>query len=60
MMLDNYGVTEANWRDALKDRGPGAPQAPPDFATSETPRYVVASSQPWRLIQSKIGGTRSP
>jgi NAD(P)-dependent dehydrogenase (short-subunit alcohol dehydrogenase family) len=40
MMLDNYGVTEANWRDALKDRGPGAPQAPPDFAMSETPRYV--------------------
>ena len=40
MMLDNYGVTEANWRDALKDRGPGAPRAPPDFAMSETPRYV--------------------
>jgi len=31
MMLDNYGVTEQNWRDAA---------APPGFAESETPRYV--------------------
>ncbi|MBB3603974.1 NAD(P)-dependent dehydrogenase (short-subunit alcohol dehydrogenase family) [Mycolicibacterium sp. BK556] len=31
MMLDNYGVTEQNWRDAT---------APPGFAESETPRYV--------------------
>lgn len=40
IMLDNFGVTEANWRDALKDRGRGLPQAPPGFASSETPRYV--------------------
>lgn len=32
MMLDGFGVAEANWRDA---RG-----APPDFALSESPRYV--------------------
>ncbi|WP_200301580.1 SDR family oxidoreductase [Streptomyces adelaidensis] len=32
MMLDNFGVTEDNWRDAL-DRVP-------HFAISETPRYV--------------------
>ncbi|MET9381697.1 SDR family oxidoreductase [Streptomyces sp. NPDC002928] len=32
MMLDNYGVREENWRDAL-DRAP-------HFAISETPRYV--------------------
>ncbi|TQE32760.1 SDR family oxidoreductase [Streptomyces ipomoeae] len=32
MMLDHYGVTEENWRDAL-DRVP-------HFAISETPRYV--------------------
>ncbi|MER6156982.1 SDR family oxidoreductase [Streptomyces sp. NPDC001868] len=32
MMLDGYGVTEENWRDAL-DRVP-------HFAISETPRYV--------------------
>ncbi|MFF6782953.1 SDR family oxidoreductase [Streptomyces sp. NPDC012510] len=32
MMLDGYGVTEDNWRDAL-DRVP-------HFAISETPRYV--------------------
>ncbi|MFD6415436.1 SDR family oxidoreductase [Streptomyces sp. NPDC060194] len=32
MMLDHYGVTEANWRDALVRE--------PDFAVSETPAYV--------------------
>src|SRR5687767_14386409 len=31
-MLDNYGVTEANWRDALTKQ--------PHFAITETPRYV--------------------
>jgi NAD(P)-dependent dehydrogenase (short-subunit alcohol dehydrogenase family) len=35
MMLDGFGVTEANWRTAL-DAG----RAPPDFALSESPRYV--------------------
>ncbi len=42
MMLDNFGVSEENWRDAL-DRPPGAhhrPAAPADFALSESPRYV--------------------
>ena len=32
MMLDIYGVTEANWRDALATQ--------PHFAISETPLYV--------------------
>ena len=32
MMLDNYRVTEANWRDALA--------ISPHFAISETPRFV--------------------
>src|SRR5215217_2529841 len=31
MMLDNFGVTEADWRTAA---------APPGFAVSETPRFV--------------------
>jgi len=31
-MLDHFGVTEANWRDAVADQ--------PDFAESETPFYV--------------------
>lgn len=31
-MLDNYGVTESNWRDAL--------MRSPHFAISETPRFV--------------------
>jgi NAD(P)-dependent dehydrogenase (short-subunit alcohol dehydrogenase family) len=39
MMLDAFGVTEASWRDALGER-PGLPSAPPDFALSESPRYV--------------------
>ncbi|MCU1379455.1 MAG: short-chain dehydrogenase/reductase [Acidimicrobiales bacterium] len=34
MMLDNFGVSEGNWRDAL-DR-----TAPAGFAVSESPRYV--------------------
>lgn len=41
MMLDNYGVSEANWRAALHpDRSDGFPTAPPGFAESETPRFV--------------------
>ena len=34
MMLEAFGTTEENWRDA-----PGR-TAPPDFALSESPRYV--------------------
>jgi NAD(P)-dependent dehydrogenase (short-subunit alcohol dehydrogenase family) len=42
MMLDNYGVSEDNWRDALDPSRAqhGRPVAPPDFAQSESPRYV--------------------
>jgi NAD(P)-dependent dehydrogenase (short-subunit alcohol dehydrogenase family) len=41
MMLDNYGVTEDNWRVALNPgRADGYPTAPPGFAESESPRYV--------------------
>ena len=32
-MLENFGVREANWRDALKDR--------PGFGISESPTYVA-------------------
>ena len=39
MMLEGFGVSEDNWRDSLKPRG-GQPSAPPDFALSESPRYV--------------------
>ena len=35
MMLDNFGVAEENWRDAVDRK-----MAPPDFALSESPRYV--------------------
>ncbi|MGV0746320.1 SDR family oxidoreductase [Mycolicibacterium sp. XJ870] len=41
MMLENYGVTETNWRDALDPvRSDGYPMAPPGFSESETPRFV--------------------
>ena len=42
MMLENFGVTESNWRDALDPARArtGQPVAPPDFALSESPRYV--------------------
>lgn len=38
MMLENYGVDEERWRDALASNA--SPQAPPGFAVSESPRYV--------------------
>lgn len=41
MMLDNYGVSEGNWRDALvPNRADGYPTAVAAFADSESPRYV--------------------
>lgn len=39
MMLDIFGVSEQNWRDALDPGAVGNP-APADFALSESPRYV--------------------
>jgi NAD(P)-dependent dehydrogenase (short-subunit alcohol dehydrogenase family) len=40
MMLENFAVTETNWREALTERGGDRHQAPPDFALSESPRYI--------------------
>jgi NAD(P)-dependent dehydrogenase (short-subunit alcohol dehydrogenase family) len=42
MMLENFGVSEENWRDALDPArsDADAPVAPADFARSESPRYV--------------------
>lgn len=42
MMLDVYGVSEGNWRDALDSARAqsGQPVAPPGFADSESPRFV--------------------
>ena len=37
MMLEAFGVTEANWRDSLSGEGGSAP---PGFAASESPRYI--------------------
>ncbi|AZG47739.1 SDR family oxidoreductase [Gordonia insulae] len=40
MMLDNFGVSEQNWRAALDGTVDGFPTAPAGFADSESPRYV--------------------
>ncbi len=42
MMLDNFQVSESNWREAVDlSRGDrGLPVAPPTFSLSESPRYV--------------------
>lgn len=41
MMLENFGVTEESWRDALEPAADGSrPTAPPGFAVSESPRDV--------------------
>jgi NAD(P)-dependent dehydrogenase (short-subunit alcohol dehydrogenase family) len=38
MMLDNFSVSEENWRDSINRAGEQG--APADFALSESPRYV--------------------
>ncbi len=41
MMLNNFGVSEENWRDAIRrSADDDQPAAPADFALSESPRYV--------------------
>ena len=40
MMLDNYRVTESDWRTAMEPRAEGLPIAPAAFNESETPRFV--------------------
>ena len=41
MMLENFGVSESNWREAVDPTASGdRPTAPADFALSESPRYV--------------------
>ncbi|MGW9046119.1 SDR family oxidoreductase [Streptomyces lydicus] len=40
MMLDNFGVTEGNWRDALVGSVEGYPSAPEGFEESESPRFI--------------------
>src|SRR6266536_1076502 len=42
MMLDNFAVSEENWRDAIERKAAenNQPAAPADFALSESPRYV--------------------
>jgi NAD(P)-dependent dehydrogenase (short-subunit alcohol dehydrogenase family) len=41
LMLEAFGVEEENWRDVYERRDEdGNPTGPPDFALSETPRFV--------------------
>jgi hypothetical protein len=58
MMSDNFGVTERNWRDALRPGSvAGYPTAPEVFALSESPRYVGAVWRHLPLIPTATGGT---
>ena len=64
MMLGNFGVTEANWRDALGERENGQFKAPPDFALSESPRYIgravvaLAADPDRQALEQEIGELR--
>ena len=41
MMLEHFGVTEGNWRDAIDPSiSSETPKAPPGYAHSDSPRYV--------------------
>src|SRR5690606_17325496 len=40
IMLETFGVSEENWREAIDPDRPGGPTAPADFALSETPHFV--------------------
>jgi NAD(P)-dependent dehydrogenase (short-subunit alcohol dehydrogenase family) len=40
MMLEAFGVSEQNWRDALDPNRQSGPVAPRGFEASETPRFV--------------------
>jgi len=62
MMLENYGVSENNWRDALDPvrASRGLPAAPPNFAMSETPAMWDVASSRWHWTQSAAAGTSAP
>ena len=59
MMLENFGVSEENWRDAIRrTAGSDEPAAPADFALSESPRYVgrgvaAPAADPYRARWNK-------
>jgi NAD(P)-dependent dehydrogenase (short-subunit alcohol dehydrogenase family) len=61
MMLDNFDVTEATWRDALDPTRADSsrPVAPADFGLSESPRYIGRASRLWRRIPIGRAGTRA-
>jgi NAD(P)-dependent dehydrogenase (short-subunit alcohol dehydrogenase family) len=50
IMLDNFGVSELNWREALDPARAqdGKPVAPADFGLSESPRYIGVPSRLWQ------------
>jgi len=51
-VLDHFGVTETNWKDAAKKRKARAAIPTPDFLASESPRYVGrAVVGAWRRIR---------
>jgi NAD(P)-dependent dehydrogenase (short-subunit alcohol dehydrogenase family) len=56
MMLDNFGVTEKNWRHALDPhRVGGYPTAPEGFASSESPQSAAVVSVRRLRCKSALG-----
>jgi NAD(P)-dependent dehydrogenase (short-subunit alcohol dehydrogenase family) len=58
MMLDNFGVSEANWRDAIEGKVRERPAPRREFALSESPRYVgravaALAADPYRARWNK-------
>ena len=60
-MLENFGVTEANWRDACRDR--------PGFGIPESPTYVArgvaalagdADAERWAARSSALASSPTP
>lgn len=61
MMLDNYGVSEQNWRDALEpDRDDGHPTARRDSHSPSRRATSAGLSQHSQPIMVGCGGTNSP
>lgn len=58
MMLENFGVSEDNWRTALRPNGDlNRPAAPADFALSESPRYAGRAVAALAADPDRAGGT---
>ncbi|MCU1260406.1 MAG: putative oxidoreductase [Bryobacterales bacterium] len=58
MRLENFGVSEENWRDALRPASDDRTAAPPDFSLSESPHMSGVPWLPWQQIPRGADGIR--